>query len=73
MHDSCAYQIQLRGHVDAGDLDAGSPLQIAQARQAGEDTLLTAYADQSALVGLLRYLHGRGLLILSVQRQPLRD
>lgn len=73
MHDTRAYKIRLGGRVEAGDLDAGSPLQIAQVRQDGEDTCLTVYADQSALVGLLRYLHGRGLLILSMQRQPLRD
>jgi hypothetical protein len=70
MHDTCTYQIELRGRVDVGDLNAGSPLQIAGARQMGEDTRLTVYADQSALVGLLRHLHGRGFLILSLQRQP---
>ena len=69
MHDTCAYQIQLRGRLDANDLNAGSPLQIAGVRQAGEDTRLTVYADQSALVGLLRHLHGQGFLILSMQRQ----
>ena len=70
MHDTCTYQIQLRGRMDARDLDAGSPLQIAQVREAGEHTLLTVYADQSALVGLLRHLHGRGFVLMSVQRAP---
>ena len=70
MHNTCVYQIQLQGQVTAGDLNAGSPLQIAEVRQAEAGTFLTVYADQSALVGLLRHLHGRGFLILSLQRQP---
>ncbi|MFN2291690.1 MAG: hypothetical protein ACK2UC_10905 [Anaerolineae bacterium] len=74
MHESCSYQIKVRGQVDEDDLNAMSPLRITmmQAEAHAKDpqaTLFTIHADQSGLIGLMRHLHGRGLLLLSVIRQ----
>lgn len=69
MHDTCIYQIQVRGQVDVNDLGAGSPLQITEVRDDRAATRFTVYADQSGLVGLMRHLHGRGFVLLSVQRE----
>ena len=75
MHEPCTYQIKVRGQVDEDDLNTMSPLQITMV-QAGEDeadphaaTLFTIHADQSGLIGLMRHLHGRGLVLLSVSRK----
>ena len=75
MHEPCTYQIKVRGQVNEDDLNTASPLQIAlvQAEAGGEDphaaTLFTICADQSGLIGLIRHLHGRGFVLLSVRRQ----
>jgi hypothetical protein len=74
MNDVCTYHIQLRGHVDEGDINATSPLQItavqveANKGDSHAGTLLTVRTDQSGLVGLLRHLHGLGFVFLSVNR-----
>ena len=66
MHAICTYHIELRGPVDEQDLNAGSPLQMTVVRANPATTLLTICADQSGLIGLLRHLHGRGFVFLSV-------
>jgi hypothetical protein len=68
MYKRCRYEIAVRGRVAAGELNAGSPVLM---QVAGGDDLATRLAietDQSGLIGLMRHLHGRGLVILSVQR-----
>ena len=67
MHTICTYQIEVRGRVDEKDLNAGSPLQIAVVRANTATTLFTICADQSGLIGLMRHLHGRGVVFLSVR------
>lgn len=59
----CTYQIELRGQVNENDLNAISPLQMAVVRADTASTLFTICTDQS---GLLRHLHGRGFVLLSV-------
>ena len=66
------YQIIMAGQVDADDLNVMSPLHIQQMRvEAGcggiERTVFSVCSDQSGLIGLLRHLHARGLVLLSVQ------
>jgi hypothetical protein len=68
MHDICTYQIEVRGQMDENDLNATSPLQITVVRGDTAATLLTTCTDQSGLVGLIRHLHGRGFVLLSVTR-----
>jgi hypothetical protein len=69
MHESCIYRIKVRGQVDESDLNAMSPLRTTVVRTDAADTLFTIHADQSGLIGLLRHLHGRGIVLLSVIRE----
>jgi len=66
MDDICTYLIQLCGQVNESDLNAMSPIQMTVVRVDTVATLFTIYTDQSGLIGLLRHLHGRGLVLLSV-------
>jgi hypothetical protein len=81
MDDTCTYQIEVRGQADENDLNAMSPLRLMVV-QANADTkhpadkeppctsmLLAVRTDQSGLIGLLRHLHARGLVLLSVCRE----
>ena len=70
MHDVCTYQIEVRGQVDENDINAMSPLQMTVVRVDTVATLFTVCADQSGFVGLIRHLHGRGFVLLSVYRGP---
>ncbi|RKY23791.1 MAG: hypothetical protein DRJ03_09070 [Chloroflexi bacterium] len=69
MQDICTYQIEVRGQVDENTFNATSPLQIAVVRMDTAATLFTICADQSGLIGLIRHLHGRGFVLLSVYRE----
>jgi len=69
MDELCTYRIEVRGQVDENDLNAISPLQMMVVRVDTTTTLFTACTDQSGLVGLMRHLHGRGLVLLSVIRE----
>ena len=69
MHDVCTYQIEVRGQVDENDINAMSPLQMTVVRVDTVATLFTVCADQSGLIGLIRHLHGRGFVLLSVYRE----
>ena len=75
MHELCIYRIKVRGQVDERDLNAMSPLRITMVQtDVGEEhpyaaTLFTIHADQSGLIGLMRHLHGRRLVLLSVNRE----
>ena len=66
IRDICTYYIKVQGRVDENDLNASSPLQMTVVRIDMAATLFTICANQSGLIGLLRHLHGRGLVLLSV-------
>ena len=70
MHEPCLYKIQVRGQVTDSDLNAMSPLQTTDVRVDEMATWLAIHTDQSGLIGLLRHLHGRGFVLLSVHREP---
>ena len=75
MHEPCIYRIKVRGQVAESDLNAMSPWQITMIQADADDehpnaaTLFTIHADQSGLIGLMRHLHGQGLVLLSVSRE----
>ncbi len=69
MHDICTYLIELQGLVEEKDLIRMSPSEIAMVHGSAAATQFTIRADQSGLIGLLRYLHGRGFVLLSVTRK----
>ncbi len=66
MDDICTYQIKVRGQVDENELNATSPIQMTAVRMDTVLTLFTICTDQSGLIGLMRHLHGRGVVFLSV-------
>lgn len=69
MDEPFTYQIEIQGWADENDLNAVSPLQLTVLRSDTKSTLFNICTDQSGLVGLLRHLHGRGLVLLSVHRE----
>ena len=69
MNDICTYLIQLHGQVNESDLNAMSPIQMTVVWADTASTLFTICADQSGLIGLIRHLHGRGFVLLSVYRE----
>lgn len=71
LDETARYTIQVQGTVDTALAAWFGPVQIEHAL--GEDglvvtTLAGVVADQAALVGLVRYLHGLGLVLLVVER-----
>ncbi len=69
MNDICAYRICLAGQVDPAEINAMSPFEMTVELGDKASTLLTVHTDQSGLIGLMRHLHGRGLIFLSVERE----
>ncbi len=69
MEDICNYQIELLGQIGETDLNAMSPIHMTLISADLVSALYVIHTDQSGLVGLLRHLHGRGLVILSVCRE----
>ena len=64
----CAYQIQVQGTVDENAFNATSPLHVKVVDADPDTALFKINADQSGLIGLLRYLHQQGYVLLSVYR-----
>ncbi len=69
MHDTCTYHIQVRGQVYESDINAMGPIEMQTVRVDTDATLFTIRTDQSGLIGLLRHLHGKGFVLLSVTRE----
>jgi hypothetical protein len=68
LDEPCCYLVKVRGEVRLEELNPASPLKLDSCGAAGPNTALWLRADQSGLVGLLRFLHSRGLVILTVCR-----
>jgi hypothetical protein len=68
MQDRCVYRILVRGTVEERAIAATSPLHVKVAHSDPEATVLEVNADQSGLIGMLRYLHQQGFILLSVHR-----
>lgn len=71
LDETAHYTIRIEGAVDAAQATWFGPVEITHAAGPGGQlvtTLAGAVADQAALVGLVRYLHGLGLVLLSVER-----
>jgi hypothetical protein len=66
MQDHCAYHIEVLGQVDENDFNQMSPLEIRVVRVDEAAAQFVICTDQSGLIGLLRHLHGRGYVLLSV-------
>jgi hypothetical protein len=68
VHSLCIYRIKLKGRVSQKTVNAKSPLQMTVEQLDVDATLLSVQTDQAGLVGLIRHLHGRGQVLLSVSR-----
>ena len=66
MDEHNMYEIELRGQVNEDDLNEFSPIQMRLARAGTGSTTFLVYTDPSGLVGLIRCLHGQGLVLLSL-------
>lgn len=66
MNDRYTYQIEVQGMVDENDLNAASPIQMTAVWVEPSATQLTFCTDQSGLIGLIRHLHARGLVLVFV-------
>ncbi len=69
MDDICTYHIAVAGRMNENGRNTGSPLEMVIVREDDTATLFTVCTDQSGVIGLIRYLHGRGYVILSVVRE----
>ncbi len=69
MDQICTYHVAVKGQIDAGDLSTSSPLEMVLVSAAPAVTSFTICTDQSGLIGMLRYLHGRGFVFLSICRR----
>jgi hypothetical protein len=65
-----SYIIRIQGHIDASLVDCG-PVEIRSAVADGAPAvtrLSGIVTDQAGLLGLMRHLHGLGIVVLSVER-----
>jgi hypothetical protein len=75
MMDVCEYLIQLHDQVDETEFNALSPIRVTAIHASDRDqsstvgTRLLISTDQSGLIGLLRCLHGMGIVFLAIDRQ----
>ena len=64
----CEYQITIRGTLDHAALQKCSPYDFTILQKDEQTTTIIAKFDQSGLMGLLRFLHSRSFVLLSIQR-----
>ncbi len=68
------YVIKTAGCIDAPLVDWFGPIEIGSVVETSGEAITTLsgiVADQAGLVGLIRHLHGLGLVLLSIERVPL--
>ena len=68
--DVSIYHLQIRGNVDANEINLMSPVQV---KQEWTDTAVTQFVvqtDQSGLLGLIRHLHNRGFIFYNIICEP---
>lgn len=69
MQEIFTYHIRLQDTVDEESFNASSPLRVKVAQADEETTMFIVHTDQSGLIGLMRHLHYRGLVILALARK----
>ena len=68
MHCDSTYRIRIEGGLDPLAFNATSPYPVDVTRVGSNTTSFTVRADQSGLVGMIRFLHHRGYALLSLYR-----
>ena len=66
IHNVRNYKIQIHGQVKEEDINRTSPLQFKIEQMVDDNTFIAVRTDQSGLVGLIRHLHGLGLVLVSM-------
>jgi hypothetical protein len=64
-----SYRLRLLGEVSEDDVNRMSPCRVSQVQRDEKTTTFRAATDQAGMIGLMRYLHGMGFVILSVCSQ----
>ncbi len=65
------YVVRVHGRIDGSLADWLGPVDVASADAGGDagiTTLSGIVTDQAGIVGLIRHLHGLGIVLLSVER-----
>jgi hypothetical protein len=71
LDEPAAYRVTIQGCIGKELLDESGPVQINELQvdaPRGTTTLAGIFTDQVGLVGLLRQLHGLGIVLLAVER-----
>jgi len=63
------YIIEVKGQLEEKTINAASPIQLVVEKISVAGTKFTVRTDQSGLVGLIRFLHRQGFIILSLNRE----
>ena len=74
IYDVRVYKIQIHGQMKEEDINQSSPLQFKMEQEVEAHTSITVRSDQSGVIGLIRHLHGLGLVLVSMSSsvdQPL--
>lgn len=66
IYDVRTYQILIHGQVEEADIRPTSPLQFMVERGGETGTAIKVRTDQSGIIGLIRHLHGLGLVIIEM-------
>ncbi|MEA4906050.1 MAG: hypothetical protein GYA17_05950 [Chloroflexi bacterium] len=69
MGDAGIYYIRVRGLLAAGDIEPFSPPGLHIAPLGEEGSLLSVCTDQAGVIGLIRSLHGMGIILQALERQ----
>ena len=68
MLEQYLYQIEIQGKLDSKTLSSASPYRVSEISVSVDSTLFTFRADQSGFVGMIRFLHQQGYVLLSSRR-----
>jgi hypothetical protein len=69
---STPYEIVIEGHLTPQRLPQFENLRVTH-RASGETVIVGPFPDQSALLGLLNWLHNLGVVLISVRQLDDRD
>ncbi len=71
MDEPAAYRVTIQGCIGKELVDESGPVQINEVRvdpARGITTLAGIFTDQVGMVGLIRHLHGLGIVLLALER-----
>ncbi len=62
------YLIEIVGSIRESDVNLASPHTLTWAKASQNSTTFSVTGDQAGLIGVLRYLHGMGFVLESLNR-----